>query len=895
MERNMKKSINCMNHPDKKTLKLLSGLLCFSALTLAGCDNSSSTSQNGDKIERLLAQMTLEEKTSFLHGLVKGFDMSDFGDPENKANVGFIPGVPRLNIPPLRLTDGPAGARYTKGLTTAMPAPVSLAASFNPQLAKQYGAAIGAEARAIDQDVLLAPMVNIVRIPGGGRNFETFGEDPLLAGEMASAEITGIQNQGVMATIKHFAANNQETDRMTINTIVDERTMREIYLPAFEQGVNAGVASFMCSYNRLAIDGKNSDYACANKTLLTDILRTQWKYDGFVMTDWYAAVLPGLQGLEALTPAPLSAGLDMEMPGGNMFGTLLIDAVKNKEMPVATVDKAVYRILTQMDKFHLLDGTPPAKKTIDQLKDQNSVIAKETAIDGAVLLVNDNNTLPLQAKNITSLAVIGQTAASLNYGGGGSSRVKPLNMKAPLASIEERLSSGQVSYQPGVDLDGIAIPASALSHDKGQPGLLRDDGTVDNALDFTTANLNPLAPNGKQVITWSGNLTAPTTGEYELKIQVKNGGASLKIGTGDQNGNPQIGIANSSSISFADISLISTRDGLQWAGYKIHLEAGVPQPITITAIPGVGSDFATDLADPLKPTSFRLAWMTPELKQQRFDDAVNAAKSASNVVLFAYTEGNEGKDLIDSLNLPEEQDALIQAVVEANPNTVVVLNVGSSIEMPWLDGAYKPAALLNMWYPGQEGADATAEILFGQASPGGRLPISIPFKLADYTPANEPQSFPGVDGTVTYEEGIFVGYRWYDQHSVAPRFAFGHGLSYTQFSYSEPTVTATADGYSVSFSVTNTGATAGVDVPQVYLGAPATPVVPMAKKALAGFSKVKLAAGESTKVTISIAKRALSYWDVNTAQWQVASGQRAVYLGSSASSVEEIAQIQVAK
>lgn len=891
----MKKSINCINQPDKKTLKLLSGLLCFSALTLAGCDNSSSTSQNGDKIERLLAQMTLEEKTSFLHGLVKGFDMSDFGDPENKANVGFIPGVPRLNIPPLRLTDGPAGARYTKGLTTAMPAPVSLAASFNPELAKQYGAAIGAEARAIDQDVLLAPMVNIVRIPGGGRNFETFGEDPLLAGEMASAEITGIQNQGVMATIKHFAANNQETDRMTINTIVDERTMREIYLPAFEQGVNAGVASFMCSYNRLAIDGKNSDYACANKTLLTDILRTQWKYDGFVMTDWYAAVLPGLQGLEALTPAPLSAGLDMEMPGGNMFGTLLIDAVQNKEMPVATVDKAVYRILTQMDKFHLLDGTPPAKKTIDQLKDQNSVIAKETAIDGAVLLVNDNNALPLQAKNITSLAVIGQTAASLNYGGGGSSRVKPLNMKAPLASIEERLSSGQVSYQPGVDLDGIAIPASALSHDQGQPGLLRDDGTVDNALDFTTANLNPLAPNGKQVITWSGNLTAPTTGEYELKIQVKNGGASLKIGTGDQNGNPQIGIANSSSISFADISLISTRDGLQWAGYKIHLEAGVPQPITITAIPGVGSDFATDLADPLKPTSFRLAWMTPELKQQRFDDAVNAAKSASNVVLFAYTEGNEGKDLIDSLNLPEDQDALIQAVVEANPNTVVVLNVGSSIEMPWLDGAHKPAALLNMWYPGQEGADATAEILFGQASPGGRLPISIPFKLADYTPANEPQNFPGVDGTVTYEEGIFVGYRWYDQHSIAPRFAFGHGLSYTQFSYSEPTVTATADGYSVSFSITNTGAAAGVDVPQVYLGAPATSAVPMAKKALAGFSKVKLAAGESTKVTIPIAKRALSYWDVNTAQWQVASGQRPVYLGSSASSVEEIAQIQVAK
>ncbi|AHG21965.2 hypothetical protein Z042_21870 [Chania multitudinisentens RB-25] len=889
-----------MNRPqwrqDKKTLKLLSGLLCFSALTLAGCDNSTTDSQGGgDKIEHLLTQMTLEEKTSFLHGLVKGFDMSDFGDPENKANVGFIPGVPRLNIPPLRLTDGPAGARYTKGLTTAMPAPVSLAASFNPVLAEQYGAAIGAEARALDQDVLLAPMVNIVRIPGAGRNFETFGEDPLLAGEMASAEIIGIQNQGVMATIKHFAANNQETDRMTINTIVDERTMREIYLPAFEQGVNAGVASFMCSYNRLAIDGKNSDYACANKTLLTDILRTQWKYDGFVMTDWYAAVMGGLQGLEALTPAPLSAGLDMEMPGGNIFGTPLLDAVQRKEMPESTVDKAVYRILTQMDKFHLLDGTPPAKKTIDELKDQNSIIAKETAIEGAVLLVNENNTLPLQATSITSLAVIGQTAASLNYGGGGSSRVKPLNMKAPLASIEERLADGLVTYQPGVDLDGIAIPASALSHDLGQPGLLRNDGSIDSALDFTIANLNPLEPNGKQTITWSGSLTAPTTGDYELKIQVKNGGASLKIGSGDQNGNPQIGIASSSSVSFADISLISTRDGLQWAGYKIHLEAGVPQPITITAIPGAGSDFATDLADPLKPTSFRLAWMTPELKQQRFDDAVNAAQTTSNVVLFAYTEGNEGKDLIESINLPEGQDALIQAVVDANPNTVVVLNVGSSIEMPWLDGAQKPAALLNMWYPGQEGADATADILFGQASPGGRLPISIPFKLADYTPANEPQSFPGVDDTVIYEEGIFVGYRWYDQHNVAPRFAFGHGLSYTQFSYSEPTVTATAEGYSVSFSVTNTGATAGVDVPQVYLGAPASAAVPMVKKALAGFSKVKLAAGESTQVTIPIAKRALSYWDINTAQWQVATGQRSVYLGSSASNVEEIAQIQVTK
>uniref|UniRef100_A0A182SA98 beta-glucosidase n=1 Tax=Anopheles maculatus TaxID=74869 RepID=A0A182SA98_9DIPT len=346
-----------------------------------------------------------------------------------------------------------------------------------------------------------------------------------------------------------------------------------------------------------------------------------------------------------------------------MFGSLLIDAVQNKEIPVTTVDKAVYRILTQMDKFHLLDGTPPAKKTIDQLKDQNSVIAKQTAIDGAVLLVNENNTLPLQANNIASLAVIGQTAASLNYGGGGSSRVKPLNMKAPLTSIEERLADGIVNYQPGVDLDGIAIPASALSHD-GQPGLRRDDDSVDSMLDFTTANLNPLAPNGKQTITWSGNLTAPTTGDYELKIQVKNGGASLKVGSGDNSGNPQIGIASSSSVSFADISLISTRDGLQWAGYKIHLEAGIPQPITITAIPGAGSDFATDLADPLKPTSFRLAWMTPELKQQRFDEAVNAAKNASNVVLFAYTEGNEGKDLIESINLPEDQDALIQAVVD---------------------------------------------------------------------------------------------------------------------------------------------------------------------------------------------------------------------------------------
>lgn len=363
-------------------------------------------------IQSLIDKMTLEEKIQMLHGTDSVL-----------AGAGAIEGNERLNIPSLMLTDGPAGARNTHYKATAMPAPISIASTFDPELAYQIGKAIGKEARSHGQDVLLSPMVNIIRTPHAGRNFETLGEDPLLAGDLVTEEIKGIQDAGLMATVKHFVVNNQETERMTINTVVDEQALREIYLPAFRRAVTeANVASIMGAYNKVAINAENSDYACAHYDLLTNILRNEWGFGGFVMTDWFAGI-PGIFTPEMkATPTHILAGLDVEMPAQFMFGELLLNAVKNGEIDESYVDRSVSRVLTQMSKFGLLDNTAPEREPIEKLAKAHAKLALQTAIEGAVLLKNRDNILPLNKDALESLLVIGPTGAVLNYGGGGSSR-----------------------------------------------------------------------------------------------------------------------------------------------------------------------------------------------------------------------------------------------------------------------------------------------------------------------------------------------------------------------------------------------------------------------------------------------------------------------------------------
>ena len=533
------------------------------------------------KVDTLVAAMTLDEKLSMLYGAT---------DPAGYGEAGYIAGVPRLNIPPLRLTDGPAGIR-TAQPATAMPAPVAMASTFSVALAEQFGKVLGQDARARHQNVVLAPMVNIVRVPQGGRNFETLGEDPLLASRLVAAETRGIQGEGVIATIKHYAFNNQENARNSVSAEVDERTGREIYLPGFEASIKAGAGSVMASYNRV-----NGTYAAEHPQLLTDVLRKDWGFKGFVMSDWGAT--------HSAAPA-LKAGMEMEMPNGRNYSALA-DLVKKGELPESVVNVAVARILTAMEAAGLL---APDTRPLPEIP-TTSVVARDIAIAGSVLLKNQGNVLPLSKEDAQSIAVIGPTAKVLLFGGGGSSAVRPMHKESPLEVLQKKAGPGaRITYAKGYDLDGDLVPSSVL----------RPEATINivggNALPAGTT------------FTWNGTVVAPKTGDYILKLQSAGGRGSLLTGAAataaqqaaaawepwcgwrpapvlaarrrrrrargrearaDKGPRPPdrgaagapTGMIPVGVPGFGGSALLQTADGLSNASTPIHLEAGVPTPIS---------------------------------------------------------------------------------------------------------------------------------------------------------------------------------------------------------------------------------------------------------------------------------------------------------------------------
>ncbi len=806
------------------------------------------------RVDSLLRSMTLEEKVSFLRGEP---------DPAGEGQAGYMPGVPRLGIPPLRLTDGPAGVR-TRLPATALPAPVALAASFDPALARRYGATAGHEGRAREQDVLLAPMVNIVRVPQGGRNFETLGEDPYLAARMVEEEVRGIQGAGLIATVKHYVANNFEDARTSVSADIDEQALHEIYLPGFEAAVAAGAGAVMCAYNQV-----NGAFACDDPELLDRVLRDAWHFPGWVMTDWGARH----------SAAALGAGLDQEMPGGRgsprqpvYFGDSLVAAVRAGRTPEARVDQAVRRILTQMDRFGLLDASAASRPPLDSVA--GAAVARDAVIEGAVLLKNARSLLPIDAATLASSVVVGPAAVHPLVGGGGSSHVLPLGVDAPLAALRRRTGGADVRYVAGIDLDGEPVPASALSPPAAggagsrASGLLRseDDASagVDAVVDFTGDRMLPATHRRR----WSGSLTAPRSGDYEIALQWS--GARVAMTLDGQDFLPR------------RVSLVPTADGLSNARRAVHLEGGVPHALTLTAEPGGRG--ATE-----EGMGLRLAWVTPERRQALVDEAVEAARTADAAVVFAYNEGTEGIDR-ESLSLPGTQDALVEAVARANPRTVVVLQTGDPVLMPWIDDV---PAVLETWYPGEAGGDATAALLLGEVAPGGKLPVTFPRSEAD-PPTADPGRYPGVDGHATYAEGILVGYRWYDARGIEPLFPFGHGLSYTTFGYGDLSVRPAGDGLDVAFDVENTGARSGVEVAQVYLGPVAGAPAPMAPKSLVGFRRVALAPGERQRLNVRVDGRSLSSWSETDHAWRRATGARAVMVGSSSRDIRLTGSTNVA-
>jgi beta-glucosidase len=860
---------------------VLATLLALAVLGRTGVQTQSAPSSPAQtvgqaKIDALVASMTLDEKLSMLYGTQ---------DPKSYGEAGYLAGVPRLGIPALRLTDGPAGIR-TAQPATALPAPVALASTFSPELAKQYGQILGRDARARYQNVLLAPMVNIVRVPQGGRNFETLGEDPLLAGSLVAPEIEGVQGEGVVATVKHYAFNNQENARMSVSADLDEATMHEIYLPGFEAAVRAGVGSVMASYNKI-----NGTYAAESPFILTDILRGEFGFKGFVMSDWGAT--------HSAVPA-LRAGMEMEMPSGRNYSRLE-EAVKSGELNMPVVDEAVRRVLWAMDSVGLLSGAAAARP-VPEIP-TSTPAARDIAIAGAVLLKNQGSVLPLGREDVASLAVIGPTAKLVLVGGGGSASVRPMHSESPLDVLQRRVGAAtRIAYAKGYDVDGEVVP----------PDVLRPNATL------SFLDKDALPPGS--TLTWTGSVVAPTTGDYVFHVQTSGGRGSLSFTaqttTGGQRGGGGAGAGGGRGAAagagrgagapggppagggfpgmgapggaapgglpggammggFGGSALLPTADGLSNSSTPIRLTAGQTVPLTVTVSAG-GRGAAG-------PVQARLAWMSPALQQARIDEAVRAAKAARVAVVFAYDEGTEGRDRA-SLSLPGYQDALIEAVAAVNPRTVVVLNNGAPILMPWVD---KVAAILQMWYPGQEGADATIAILLGEASPGGRLPVTFPRRAED-APTFPPERYPGVNGKGDYSEGIFVGYRWYDKEQIEPLFPFGHGLSYTTFAYSRLSVrraSGRAGGYDVRFTIKNTGTREGTDVPQVYLGPPANAPAPMAVKKLVGFERVSLAPGQSRQVTVHVDAWGLSYWSTADHEWKVASGRRTFMLGSSSRNI----------
>jgi len=717
---------------------LISGFCLCTASAQSGKTQpwSNSSLSPDERAAMVVKAMTLDEKISFLHGTgMMGLSPMSPLAVNSNGGAGYVPGIPRLGVPAIQMSDAAYGVRNSGEngrYSTALPADVAGAASWDLDAGYEYGALIGRELRAQGYNMTLGGGVNLTREPRNGRTFEYLGEDPILAGKMVGSVMKGLQAQHVLGDIKHYALNDQESGRNAVNITIDKRAARESDLLAFEIGLQeTDIAAVMCSYNRL--DG---DYACENKYLLTDVLKNAWNFKGFVLSDW-----GGAHSVEKAS----AAGMDHEQPGWIFYGDDYKKAVESGKIPTTELDDHVHRILRAMFATGVIDD-PPQKSVVDVVG--GFEVAQKLAEQSTVLLKNDHGQLPLDVAKIHSIAVIGPHADVGMISGGGSAQVDP----------------------PGG---------------------------------------NAIMPPGKGQTRWLEKIWFPTS---PLKaIRAKASGASVQFDSG------------------AD-------------------------PATAAAL----------------------------------------AKSADVAIVFAYQWESEGMDL-ESLSLPEHQDELIAKVAAANPHTVVVIESGGPVTMPWVD---QVSGVLEAWYAGSRGADAVANLIFGEVNPSAKLPITFPRSEADLPHPKvvmPPKAAIDADREgwkriaaglpafpVTYNEGVKVGYKWYDAENKPVLFPFGYGLSYTTYSYSNLKVTP-GKNPRVTFTVTNTGNRAGAEVAEVYASLPAAASEP--PKRLVGWSKVKLNAGESKDVAIEVDAKYLSIFNVEKNGWQLLPGDYGFMVGGSSQSL----------
>ena len=801
------------------------------------------------KIDSLLGQLTLDEKASMTAG----------------SDMWHSTGVERLGIPPLKVTDGPNGARGAskEGPTSAcFPCGTALGATWNVDLVHRVGAALGQETRSKGAHVLLAPTVNIHRSPLAGRNFECYSEDPYLTSRMAVAYITGVGSQGVGTSVKHFVCNDSEFERMSISSEVSARTMREIYLPPFEAAVKeAGTWSVMSAYNRI-----NGTYACDHAQLLSDILKREWGFDGFVVSDWYGTKSTALAA---------NAGLDLEMPGpGIHMRDKLQDALKSGEVREDVIDDKVRRLLRITLRAGAFDNPEAEEQAID--RPEHRELARRAASEAIVLLRNEG-ALPLDSSRLASLAVIGPNADPAVIQGGGSANVGPHYAVTLLDAIRARCGDPlQIASEPGCNIDRTvpALDSRWVTMSDGEPGL--DIEYFDGIHGFEASDAPVLTKRARDAeFAWFGafadevnvgefsvrvsaNFKAPESGRYvfaltsagksrllidgELIIdnwdEQQRGDAFFGAGSTEVRGEVELEQGSSALLEV----LYSRQDSPMLAGLKVGCQLAQQDDLMTRAVEAAaGADAAVVVVG-----------LTPEWE-------------------------SEGADRI-SMRLPKRQDELIEKVVAANPNTIVVVNAGSPVQMDWAD---QVPAVLQLWYPGQECGNALCDVLFGDSDPGGRLPTTFPRRIED-NPAHT--NYPGESGKVVYGEGIFVGYRYYDHKKIEPHFPFGHGLSYTQFEYANLNLSASeyraGERVKASVDVTNVGERLGQEVVQLYLRDVESSVA-RPEKELAAFAKVELAAGETRSVELEISPRALCFYDSEKQGWVAEAGEFEVVVGSS--------------
>jgi beta-glucosidase len=792
--------------------------------------------------------MTLEEKVSLLAGA---------------DNWTTVP-IERLGIPAIKVTDGPNGARGARSIggptSACFPAGVALAATWNTDLVRRVGQALAEEVTSKAAHILLAPTVNTHRSPLAGRNFECYAEDPYLSSRMAVAYVDGVQSRGVGACIKHLVCNDSEYERRTISSEVRERALREVYLAPFRAAVQeAQPWGVMSAYNKV-----NGISCSENPYLLLEILKGEWGFEGIVISDW-----SGTYSADCIT-----GGLDLEMPGpARWMGKGILDAVRAGEVAEAVIDDKVKRLLRVVQRASVfVDADPRPEEAVD--RPEHRRLIREAAGEAIVLLKNADRLLPLDPRQISSVAVIGENARWAPVQGGGSAHVAPHYVVSPLEALTDRLGDDvEIDYEIGCTMHKLLplIDADWLTaRDDGRGLTIQffDDGDLsgDPVHTATTDQMHlgwfghPPSHVDSAVfsVRLSGTFTAPETGTYTFGLLTSgrsrlfvDGAVRIDDWTPGEHDGPFF--EPGSSEKTVDIELA--------AGQSVELRLEYSSEGTVGG------------------QTLRLGCLPP-IPTEPIEAAVDLAAGSDVAIVFAGLSGEwerEGADRMD-MGLPGEQARLIEAVAATNENTIVVLNSGSPIPMGWLG---EVGAVVQAWYPGQEAGNAIADVLLGDVNPSGRLPTTFPKRLQD-NPAYV--NYPGENGRVHYGEGIFVGYRYYDEKEIEPLFPFGYGLSYTSFKYSGLVLSAgrmePGGEMQVHVSVENTGPCAGQEVVQLYIRDVAS-TLRRPKKELRAFAKVSLEPGETRTVTFRLDEDDLSFYDPAREGWVAEPGDFDVLVGSS--------------